>query len=106
MMELFLLFIILFILFDLESKVSKISTRDPMTQKFTSQEIRKLVGKTVCLNLKNEDIQDSYLFDPISNTKGIIVENDEEWLLFQYETKKEVVQQYFRIQDISSIDEV
>lgn len=106
-MEIFLLFVILFLLFDLESKVSKLNKKStPNNKKFTSSEIKKLIDKTICINIQNDNISDSYLFNPISNTKGKIKECDEEWILFEYETKKEVIKQYFRIMDVSSIDEL
>jgi len=103
-MEIFLLFVILLILFDIESKVSQINKKKE-SSKITSNEIRKLIGKVVSINIQNDSIEDSYLFNPISSTKGKILEYDDEWILFEYETKKEIVRRYFRIKDISSIDE-
>ncbi len=104
-MEIFLLFIILFLLLDLESKVTKINKRKELPKRITSNEIKKLINKVVSLNIENDHIDDSYLFSPVSSTKGKIIEYDDEWILFEYENKKEVIRRCFRIKDISSIDE-
>lgn len=105
-MEYFFYIIVVVILIDLESKISKIKKDMNQNKKINIKEISNLVGKKVCINIDNENINNSYLFTPSYNTKGIIKEVNNDWLIFVYETKKETIEQYFRLRDIISIDEI
>lgn len=104
-MEYVFFFIIIMMLLDLESKISK-NIKKNENKKIYPIELNELIGKKVCLNIENDNIENAYLFDPVSSTEGIIKEFDEEWLLFEYNVKNEIIQQYFRIEDIVSIDEL
>lgn len=105
-MNTFLFLIIIGILIDLENKISKIIDKGGQRRYMNPNEVKKLIGKTVCLHIENDNINDSYLFSSITNTKGKVKECDREWVRFEYETKQELVSRYFRISDISSIDEL
>lgn len=104
-MEIFLLFVILLILLDMESKISKMARKKELPKKITSNKIKELVDKEISINIENDNVSDSYLFNAISGTKGKIVEYDDEWIIFEYESKGKIIRRYFRIEDISSIDE-
>lgn len=103
-MEIFLLFVIFLILLDIESKISKIDRKKELPKKITSNVLKEFVNKEVSINLENDNVSDSYLFNAISNTKGKIVEYDDEWMIFEYKEKGKIIRRYFRIEDISSID--
>lgn len=66
------------------------------------------IGKKVTIEIDNDDIENSYLFDSTSDTKGEIIEYDDEWLLFKFyhKQKKKNVEQYLRRRDLVSINEV
>ncbi len=67
---------------------------------------KNYLGKPVSLIVNNENISDSYLFTSISSTIGIIKDYDREWLLFEYQKNKKTIEQYIRISDITSINEI
>lgn len=82
--------------------------------KFSQSKIRnnllldEYVGKRVTLEIDNDEIENWYLFDSTSDTEGEIVEYDDEWLLFRYyhKEKKKTIEQYLRLRDLVSINEV
>ncbi len=70
-----------------------------------SAQLKEMVGKPVHLNIDNDDVENSHIFSSYTNVKGVILEMDEEWLLFEYEDGKKHYQQYLRVKDITSIEE-
>lgn len=113
MMEKVLLFILLGLAFSISSKLDDIivslkSSDDekPERKKMKRSGISKMIGKRVILNVDRDEINDSYLFSEPNETEGIIKEVGDVWIVFEYETKKEVVTRYFRIEDVVGIDEV
>lgn len=70
--------------------------------------LENYLGKNVCLEVDNEDINNIYLFSSTLETTGEIVEYDNNWLLFKYysKQKKKYIKQYFRRKDITSINEI
>lgn len=105
-MEWFFYMIVIFCLLDIETKLGKMmNNHDVKKNTFV---LENYIGKKVSLNIDNDDITDSYLFSSISNTIGEIVEYDDEWFLFRYynKSKKQTVNQYIRIHDIISINEI
>lgn len=106
-MDYFIGFIIILMLLDIEHKINVASKETKRASKENNSKYYKnLLGKTVSLNIENEDINNVYKFTPIKNTKGVIREIDDEWLLFEYENKKEIIKQYFRLVDVTSINEI
>lgn len=66
------------------------------------------ICKKVEIEVINDDIENSYMFDSFRHTEGYILEYDNIWLSFKYynkEKKSEVIQ-YFRRRDIKSINEI
>lgn len=105
-MEYVFFILIIVLLSDIESKVSNLKRSVENNRRISINEIKNLIGKKVCINIENDDISNSYMFSPSFTTPGIIKAINNEWLLFEYETKKEILEQYFRIHDIVSIDEI
>lgn len=70
--------------------------------------IDSYINKEVCIEIDNDDVYNSHLFSPMYNTTGKIVDYDNEWLVFEYldKSKNSVVDKYFRIKDIVSINEI
>ncbi|MCX4365406.1 MAG: hypothetical protein OSJ70_06515 [Bacilli bacterium] len=70
--------------------------------------LEEYVGKKVTIEIDNDDIENSYLFDSANEVEGVIVEYDDEWLLFQYyhKYKKKEVFQYLRRRDLKSVNEI
>lgn len=103
----FYIFAIIMLL-DLESKVSKIIKNNLLQNKknIDLQILKELIGKNVSIIIKNDEINNSYLFSSQYNTKGVIKDYNNSWILFQYKNKKETINQYFRIADITSINEI
>ena len=66
------------------------------------------LNKKVCIEIDNDDINNSYLFSSMYNTSGEIIDYDDEWLEFRYEdkSKHKIVNKFFRIRDIVSINEI
>ena len=104
----YVILILLLILIDVESKLSKLikNQNTDINKNDIHNILKKVVNKKVSLIIDNDSIIDSHLFSDITNTVGVIKEYDDVWLLFEYETKKDVVSRYFRISDITSINEV
>ncbi len=107
-MEWFFYVICICIIIDIESKLGTLLKNQNVVEKKKNMThiMKDLVGKKVTLIIDNEDIQESYLFSSSVNTIGVIKEYNDTWLLFEYENKKETVQRYFRICDITSINEI
>lgn len=113
MMEKVLLFILLGLAFSISSKLDDIvnSLKDsgeeiPERKRMKRSGISKMIGKRVILNIDQDEINDSYLFSEPNETEGVIKEVGNAWIVFEYETKKEIVTRYFRIDDVVGIDEV
>lgn len=114
MMEKVLLFIILGLALSIIGKLDDIKDSvkfsndedEPKKKKMKINGISKMVGKRVVLNIDQDEINDSYLFSEPNETEGTIKEVGDDWLVFEYETKKEIITRYFRIEDIASIDEI
>lgn len=66
------------------------------------------LNKNVCIEIDNDEINNSHLFSSIYNTSGKIVDYDNEWLEFRYKdkSKNRIVNKYFRIRDVISINEI
>ncbi len=110
-MEIFLLLVVLGMTFSISSKLDDFGSKEETEERkkkvgMSSKALSKMVGRLVVLHIDQDEIQDSYLFDAVGKTKGIIKEIDEGWLVFEYETKKEVVTRYFRVEDVVGLDEV
>lgn len=107
-MEWICFMIIIISLIDINSKISKIQNNNQKSDDKSKFIIENYIGKKVSIEIDNYDINDSYLFSPVYNTIGEIVECDDEWFLFRYydKSKKQTVNQYMRICDIISIDEI
>lgn len=103
-MEWFLYLAVLLICFDVEAKVSKLLKKD--NKVLNKKMIEELINKQVNLIVSNEGINNSHLFSSSSKVKGIIKECDDIWINFEYQDKKETTIQYFRIKDITSINEI
>ena len=65
------------------------------------------VGKKVTIEIDNDNLENSYLFDSTSDTEGEIIEYDDEWLLFRFyhKQKKKTIEQYLRRRDLVGINE-
>lgn len=70
--------------------------------------LKDYINKKVCIEIDNDDINNSYLFSSMYNTSGEIIDYDDEWLEFRYEdkSKHKIVHKFFRIRDIVSINEI
>ncbi len=108
-MERFLLFVIIGMLFWLGGKIDEGRKEEDQSERrkkapMKAKIIREYVGKRVTLNIDQENIMEEYLFNVGSSVPGIITEVADTWLVFKYETKREIVTRYFRLVDIMSID--
>lgn len=104
-MEWLLYIAIVLFAFDIDAKLNKLLKKDNKKQ-LNKKLINELIDKKVNLVIENDAIVNSYLFSPSSKVKGIIKECDDTWINFEYEEKKETINQYFRISDITSINEI
>ena len=106
-MEWIFYIIIVFCLIDIESKINKFIKNNSDHKKYIFV-LKNYIGKKVILNIENDEITDSHLFSSISDTVGQIIEYDDQWLLFRYynKNKRKTIDQYIRISDITSIDEI
>lgn len=84
----------------INEKLDKLTKVQRKERKFN---FKDYLGKTVSLSIDNEEISNSYLF---GSTIGVLKDYDEEWLLFEYQKKKKTIEQYIRINDITSINEI
>ena len=114
-MKWYFLAIIIILLIDIQSTVKKLTNQIDNRNKRTfpkenqkSLILENYLGKKVCLEIDNDDINNSYLFSSTLDTVGEIVEYDNEWILFKYysKPKKKVISQYFRRKDITGINEI
>lgn len=114
-MKWYFLAIIIILLIDIQSTVKKLTNQIDNRNKRTSPKenqksliLENYLGKKVCLEIDNDDINNSYLFSSTLDTVGEIVEYDNEWILFKYysKPKKKVISQYFRRKDITGINEI
>ena len=110
-MEKVLLIIIVFMLCSVLSKlddIEKLHTKKEKTKKrnIEAERISKLIDLKVSITIDEDNIDDMYLFDPVSGVTGVIKNVSPSWIEFEYETKKETITRYFRLTDIISVDEV
>ncbi|HAB66362.1 MAG TPA: hypothetical protein DCE23_03245 [Firmicutes bacterium] len=111
MMEWYIGVILIIVLINIQGSISRLAVKMDNGNKVSSKNRKSLilenyVGKKVCLEIDNDDINNSYLFSSTLDTIGEIVEYDNEWILFRYEEKKKMVSQYFRRKDVTGIYEV
>jgi len=109
-MEWIFFMVIIIYLIDINSKISKMQNNNTNNKSINKSKfiIENYIGKKVNIEIDNEDINDSHLFSSVYNTIGEIVECDDEWFLFRYydKSKKQTINQYMRIRDITSINEI
>ena len=102
----FLLFIIV-LLIDIEDKIRKMNRNNFLNveeKKISNLTINEYKDKKVSIVLKDVGM----LSDELNNTKviGEIIDFDNEWIVYQHNTKKEKITRYIRISYIESIDEI
>lgn len=70
--------------------------------------LESYLNKKVNIEIDNDDINNSYIFSSIYNTTGEIVDYDNEWIEFRYKdkSKNKIINKFFRIRDIVSINEI
>lgn len=70
--------------------------------------LESYINKKVSIEIDNDDISNVYLFSSMCNTTGEIIDYDNEWLEFRYKdkSKNKIVNKFFRIRDIVSINEI
>lgn len=100
-------------LFDIEEKLKKIINNNQENNNQSNKTknkkyLEQYINKKVSITIDNDDISDSYLFSSSSNTIGEITNYDDQWFSFKYydKLKKSTVNQYIRIKDLVSIDEI
>lgn len=104
-MEWILLMVVLLGFFDIENKLGKL-VKKSNKKTLNKEMIKSLVDRKVNLIIENENINNAYLFSSSSNIIGTIKEYDDVWICFEYQDKNQVLNQYFRIADITSINEM
>lgn len=107
-MNWFFFIVILLVLFDIKDKLNKLLKRDNKNNSNLQINLAQYKNKNVTITINNDDVEDAYLFSTFSNTVGKIIEYDKEWFIFSYYNKNNntTTEQYLRIKDIESIDEV
>lgn len=104
-MEWILLLVLVLGFIEIDNKLNKLIKKG--NKKTLNREmIKSLVNKKVNLMIENENINNSYLFCSSSNIIGMIKEYDDVWINFEYQEKNKTINQYFRIADITSINEM
>lgn len=70
--------------------------------------LESYLNKKVSIEIDNDDITNVHLFSSMYNTSGEIVDYDNEWIEFRYKdkSKNKMVNKFFRIRDIVSINEI
>lgn len=105
-MEWFFFIVITFCLFDIEDKLGKLMRKNASTKIRNHSILNGYKDKIVSITIDNDDIEDAYLFQPTTRTTGKIIAFDDEWFVFEYKNKNKTIEQYFKIEDLESIDEI
>lgn len=107
-MEWFFFIVLLLSILSVSSKVDKLNKIDTNNSKkeIGKFNLKDYLNKEVCIHIDNDDVTNSHLLSSIYNVVGIIKEFDNEWLLFEYKDGNRLYNQYLRISDITSINEM
>lgn len=106
-MEWFFFIILLLSILSVSSKVDKLIKNDTNNKKESSKfNLKDYLNKEVCIHIDNDDVTNSHLLSSLYNVVGIIKEFDNEWLQFEYKDGNRLYNQYLRITDITSINEI
>lgn len=102
-----ILILCLIFLMDLHTRVKKIDIKiSKNTKKNIKSFLKEYSNKKVVIVLNNEDILNFELFEKGNKTVGVIEQYNDTWFLFKYEYNGEERSQYFRMNNLESIEEV
>lgn len=107
-MEWFFFIVLLLSISSVGSKVDKLIKSDVnnVKKEIHKFDLNEYLNKQVCIHIDNEDVTNSHLLSSMYNVVGTIKEFDNEWLLFEYKDGNKLYNQYLRITDITSINEI
>lgn len=99
-MEWVIVFVIVVIYCSLSSKLNKIINKQTLYTKKEFPSLKKLIGKTISIETNDES---NLVFG--SETKGILKQFNDEWIVIETINKKSKKEQYYyKLNNIVSID--